>query len=468
MASNGICRRLVGYRAILQSPAFSPARLPKQVCYPYACGMLELGMQDAANDELAYLRHRTVPIPASITPVPGYPRKLVIFRTNASHYWQVRCFMKGHTYKQSLRTTNKGVAFRAARDFFHAKTAELYGQTLVERPVTGRLFKDLVTPMLSLERARMERGEFSADGLRILQNRLHNSILPFFGDMPITGISYVQMGDFVSSLSRAKLSSTTIQQHLVATRKVLNYAQSLGIIPSVPTAPTVKIISKPRGSFSLTEYRQLVRTAREQVGRSIAVRSTDRSKRGADKLERYAVVGADLHMLIGFMVNSFVRPSDIKNLQHKHVTVVRGAHTYLRLNLPESKKHDKPIVTLAPAVRVYESLVQMNMARGFSGPDDYLFLPEMADRKKAVEFAGYQFQHILDVAGIGGNVANGKTRTLYSLRHTCITFRLLYGKNIDLITLARNARTSVEMIEKFYSSNLSAEMNIDLLQGKRG
>ena len=48
-----------------------------------------------------------------------------------------------------------------------------------------------------------------------------------------------------------------------------------------------------------------------------------------------------------------------------------------------------------------------------------------------------------------------------------LTLRLLYGKSIDLITLARNARTSVDMIERFYSSNLTAEMNIDLLQGKR-
>jgi hypothetical protein len=71
------------------------------------------------------------------------------------------------------------------------------------------------------------------------------------------------------------------------------------------------------------------------------------------------------------------------------------------------------------------------------------------------------------VAGIGENKANGMSRTLYSLRHTAITLRLLYGGKIDLLTLARNARTSVEMIEKFYSSNLSAEMNIDLLQGRR-
>ena len=425
-------------------------------------------MHDAANDELAYLRHRTVPIPASITPIPGYPSKLVIFKTNASNYWQVRCYLKGKTYKQSLRTTNRGVAFRAARDFFHAKTAELYGHAITERPDTGRLFKDLITPMLALEQARMQRGEFSEAGLRILQNRLHKTILPFFGDLDIRQIGYAQLSDFVGQLSKQGLTSTTIQQHLVATRKVLKHAYTLGVIPNVPSTPAIKVTSKPRGSFSLDEYMQLVRTARQQIGLRIPVRSTERSRRGANKLERYATICPDLHSLIGFMVNSFVRPSDIKNLQHKHVTVVRGQHVYLRLNLPESKKHDKPIVTLAPAVRVYERLVQMNRARGYASPDDYLFMPEMADRKKAVEFAGYQFQHILDVAGIGGNVANGKNRTLYSLRHTSITFRLLYGKNIDLITLARNARTSVEMIEKFYSSNLSAEMNIDLLQGKRG
>ena len=48
-----------------------------------------------------------------------------------------------------------------------------------------------------------------------------------------------------------------------------------------------------------------------------------------------------------------------------------------------------------------------------------------------------------------------------------MTLRLLYGKNVGLITLARNARTIVDMTERFYSSTLSAEMKINLLQGKR-
>ena len=80
---------------------------------------------------------------------------------------------------------------------------------------------------------------------------------------------------------------------------------------------------------------------------------------------------------------------------------------------------------------------------------------------------GWQFMYLQSLAGIEGNAANGQTRTIYSLRHTAMTFRLLYGGKIDLLTLARNARTSVQMIERFYASNLTAEMNIDLLQGKR-
>jgi hypothetical protein len=43
----------------------------------------------------------------------------------------------------------------------------------------------------------------------------------------------------------------------------------------------------------------------------------------------------------------------------------------------------------------------------------------------------------------------------------------LRGKKIDLIKQARNARTIVQMIDRFYASNLTAEMNIDLLQGKQ-
>ena len=54
-----------------------------------------------------------------------------------------------------------------------------------------------------------------------------------------------------------------------------------------------------------------------------------------------------------------------------------------------------------------------------------------------------------------------------SLRHTAIMYRLLFGDGINTLALARNARTSVEMIDRFYAKPLSGEMNIAMLQSRR-
>jgi len=249
---------------------------------------------------------------------------------------------------------------------------------------------------------------------------------------------------------------------------VLNFAYANKYIDSVPQFPVVAINSNPRGHFSASEYLQLVRLARKDIGYAIPIYGTERDKRRANKIIHYVKVTQDFQWLIRFMVNGFMRPSDIKTLQHKHVTVVRSEHVYLRLNLPETKKHDKPIVTMQAAVSVYEKLLAWQKTQGYGRTEDYLFLPEVKDRKVAMMRLGHMFTYAKTKSGVGDNKANGQSRTLYSLRHTAITFRLLYGGNIDLLTLARNARTSVQMIEQFYSSNLTAEMNIDLLQGKRG
>jgi integrase len=285
--------------------------------------------------------------------------------------------------------------------------------------------------------------------------------------MAIEEISYRDLSDFMEQLSNRDLSATTVHQHMVAIRKVFAHAHGNGIIKTVPKFPVIKVSDKPRGSFSLSEYRDLVRLARQRIGQPVPDEFTKKYRSSKAILAQHGQINADLHWLIRFMVNGFMRPSDIKFLKHKHVSVVRGRHIYLRLNLPETKKHDKPIVTLQPAVFVYERLLAKQRAEGYGRPDDYVFLPQLEDRKWLLVAYGWQFMYLQSLAGIEANAANGQTRTIYSLRHTAMTFRLLYGGNIDLITLAKNARTSVEMIERFYTSNLTAEMNIDLLQGRR-
>jgi hypothetical protein len=46
----------------------------------------------------------------------------------------------------------------------------------------------------------------------------------------------------------------------------------------------------------------------------------------------------------------------------------------------------------------------------------------------------------------------GQPRTAYSLRHTYICFRLMEGA--DIYQIAKNCRTSVEMIQKFYAAHI--------------
>ncbi len=423
---------------------------------------------EACNDS-NYLppRHRTLPILASVTPIANYPSKLRIFLTNASRYWQVRCYLKGKTYTQSLKTTSKQAAISQAKQFFHIKTAELYADKIVARSDRKIKFADLIPAVVVGLQARVKRGEFAAANIPIFLNRMHNSILPYFGSMTMEQITYRHLNDFMEQMSNRDLSATTVHQHMVAIRKVFAHAHGNNIIKSTPKFPVIKVADKPRGSFSITEYRDLVRLARQRVGERVPVEFSKKYRSSNDILEKYGRINADLHWLIRFMVNGFMRPSDIKFIKHKHVTVVRGKHIYLRLNLPETKKHDKPIVTLQPAVFVYERLLAQQIADGYGRPDDYLFLPSLDNRKWLLIAYGWQFMYIQSLAGIAANVANGQTRTIYSLRHTAMTFRLLYGGKIDLLTLAKNARTSVEMIERFYASNLNAEMNIDLLQGRR-
>ena len=180
-------------------------------------------------------------------------------------------------------------------------------------------------------------------------------------------------------------------------------------------------------------------------------------------------ISRDLADLIVFMVNSYVRPTDIRNMQHKHIEVIKRQELqYLRMTLPPSKGHSFPIVTMPWAVTVYERIVKRHTQEfGHEPlPDDYVFLPRAASRDFAMKQLAKQFEIVLEISHLKYSTTN-EARTLYSLRHSCIMYRLLFGRGIDTLTLARNARTSVEMVEKFYSSNLAAEMNIDLLQGRR-
>lgn len=332
------------------------------------------------------------------------------------------------------------------------------------------LFQQVADRLLVMEAQRVSRGDFSAESLNILRNRLDLHVLPVLGARPISQIRDDDVQALMDRLVEAESSPTTISQYMVIVRKILALALQRKWIKELPLIPKVKISNKPRVTFTVTEYKRMLQTAKRLIRAQAQAPTTKERESSRDRFwiaPRYRVLAADMYWVLIFMVNSFVRPSDIKVLKHQHVEVVRGQHDYLRLSLPSTKKHDKPIVTLRPAVRIYEALLGVSKQNGGGNPDDYVFLPSVANRDHVLAILNFWLKWVMREAGLALVDAHGQARTLYCLRHTSITFRLLYGQGIDMLTLARNARTSVDMIENFYASTLSGEMNIGLLQSRR-
>ncbi len=432
----------------------------------------------AANDPVLrnQARERTVPIPSTITPVPGYPRKLSVFKIAASKFWQVRCWIAGRTHRRSTQTQSLRMAQSFARDFYEqllAQSASLRTEPTTTANVVSHdtisvkpqlTFAAMAAQMMANEQARVERGEFSAGSLKVLRNRLDAHILPRWGKQPPAAIDHAQLLAFTQYLSKS-FSTITVSQYLVAVRKILTLAVAVNALDKLPEFPKVKVQTNSRGAFTPTEYWQIMRTARKlQHTRHPDSDSTLRKNYRLRSAEY--TMPPDVAWCIGFMVNSFIRPSDLKTLKHRHVEVVRNDNTYLRLNLPKTKSHTRPIVTLQPAVRIYQQLTQHYSAKNLAAPDDYLFLPHLRDRAYAHWVLSFYFNWVLARTGLKLG-AHGQERSLYSLRHSSITFRLLYGQGIDLLTLARNARTSVDMINQHYASTVTGEQNIGMLQSRR-
>ncbi len=329
----------------------------------------------------------------------------------------------------------------------------------------------LTLEFLAQEEVNLSRGETTQRSLKMLKSRIYKHVLPWLINHPIEFINYPSLSEFVDYLKKQNLSLGTIGQYLNALRKLMKYALQKGLISSLPTFPTIKNNSTSRGGFTLTEYKQIVRTAKRMINHdwfaeySSSTIENWRCRAGGIFTNNKFVI-SEMHLLIRFMVNTFVRPVDIKLIKNEHIQIIRGKNVYLRLTLPETKKHKTQIVSMPIAVDIYERLLKANFAKGYGKLSDYLFLPEIQNREDAIYIISRDFRKILIFAGLRyGRLGQG--RSLYSLRHTAITNRLLFGQGIDLLTLARNARTSVEMIERFYASELSAEMNVDMLHSRR-
>lgn len=409
--------------------------------------------------------------------VPGLPRKLFIYRLPASPYWWVRLYIAGRVLRKSSKQSGKREALAFAQQFYQQVMANYQLGLVAAAPDN---FRALAKSVLALEQAKLARSDITPMTYRNFEYRFEKSVLPFFGGYAVADVNYMMLERYVTHLSQTGVSAVTVRSYLQLVRKVLSHASKHGLIAAVPEMPSVRVRHKPRGWFTPAEYLKLWRQARKVIGQTWEIRKyqdaqglkqtqyvakDSEHKQGTRMC--YVRMTHDLVRLIEFMVNGYIRPTDIKHMRHQHVDVVQSDYTYLRLRLPESKGHTDPITTMPQAVRAYLKLKQHHeQTSGSVQPTDHVFMPKQRSRDHALQLLQHQFEVVMSITGLRTDI-NGEHRSLYSLRHSSIMYRLLYGAGINTLVLARNARTSVEMIDRFYAKPLSGEMNIAELQSKR-
>ena len=335
--------------------------------------------------------------------------------------------------------------------------------SVVESKVTCINIHTVIQVILAQEKHKVSRQEVTEGTYRMTKVRLETHIAAFFDHTDLRTINMGSIQRFIDYLSDQELSTPTIVGYIAQLRKVLRYLVEHEHIAQMPLFPKMKVTQKPRGAFTVTEYAAMLRQSKTLRRHEFV---WDKPDTRFHIKPQYRRMPLEMNGLIRFMVYTFLRPGDVRQLKNKHIEIISGKFHYLRLTPPEIKRHKAPTVSLPQAVRVYKTLLAHQTAMGYGQPDDYVFFPEEKNRLRCLNTIGWLFNWILNSLDIKPG-PHGADRSFYSLRHTAITFRLIFGGNIDLLTLARNARTSVEMIEKFYASTLSAEMNISLLHSKR-
>jgi hypothetical protein len=256
---------------------------------------------------------RANPIPETIEHIAGYPNTLIIYKCPRSRFYRARAHV-GQLVTRSLKTQVKAQAVQRAKDFYtelHVKRSQ--GQPLTESQGN---FKTLAHAVIEEDQSRVNRGECKQSVVNDFKYMLDKDLLPFFGHDNVKNINHKRIEEYVAHLQERDISSQTIRNHFIQLNKVLKKAHKLELIDKLPIFPKVTVQDNPRSWLNEKQYPALLEAIKKAIRHKVVLR-----RRGAGGA---GLITEHLLNLVQFMVNSFLRPQDIKLLQHSSTNISRS------------------------------------------------------------------------------------------------------------------------------------------------
>lgn len=405
--------------------------------------------------------------------------KVQLYQRDRSPYWWCAATVGGARHRISTKKESLAEAQAFAEDWL----LELRGKSRWGGGVhSGKTFKFAAERFLA-EFEVLTAGERSPVYVEGHKRRVTNHLIPYFGDKLLTEITSGAIQDYrlhriktgnlksgrkeksddPKAVARAEVKKkkrrevgieemkakpparSTLHQEMVCLRQILKSAHRHGWLPALPdmTVPykaSGKI--RHRGWFSPEEYTAL---------------RTETSARAKKPLkERWRTASETLHDFVIFMVNTGLRPDEALRLEFRDVSIVTDRQTKKKILEIEvrGKRGVGYCKSMPGAVYAYECVVERRKRLLKAEAADAADADEAQLDPTAKVFPTLQrelFNSVLHKLKMKVD-RDGQPRTFYSLRHTYICLRLMQGA--DIYQIAKNCRTSVEMIETYYASHL--------------
>ena len=398
--------------------------------------------------------------------------KVRVYRRENSSQWQCSTFLAGRERRASTRTDSLAQARAFAEDWY----LTLRGKQVRGEIKDEKTFRE-VAAIFEREYEVITEGQRSPEYVSGHKDRLRVHLNPFFGSLPLSEVTSGKVQEYrvkrrmppvdeaveshkLARKPQAKWKAparTTLHHEMVTLRQVLKTAIRhgwLGHLPDLSEPYKMSAKVSHRAWFSPEEYRQLYTATR--------ARAKDPKNHRRKSVE-------NLHDYVLFMANTGLRPDEASNLQYRDVAIVDDADTQERILLitVRGKRGTGYCKSTKGAVRPFERLRERVAKTAKDAAKKAKVEAEERPRPTDLVFPAYQrklFNEILEKEGLKFD-REGQVRTAYSLRHTYICMRLTEGA--DIYQVAKNCRTSVEIIQKFYASHISTSLNAAAINVRR-
>jgi integrase len=373
-----------------------------------------------------------------------------LFKRPNSHQWQCRFKLdSGSWHQTSTGSDQVAEATTRAIAIYEAIRTKVSNGLVIK----NKNFKSLALEQLDIL-AKQIVGKKGLHAFKDFKFVAERYLSPFFGRYQISEISQQLIDDFESWRELemgCDPKASTRRHHISAYNKIINLAEQQGLInrgKSVPKLESKGDKGQARPGFTQEEIDYLLDFMVDWENDTVAKRNGY-----TRKLCRCYV---EFLLYTGIREGTESWPLRWKNIQWHWI----DQEKYIKVWV-SGKTGPRYLIAKHQIIKTLERLMQWQELP-YASLDELLeskldrLLFTCPDQTRPHRMKPI-FTRLMENSGLLKDTA-GKTRTLYSLRHTYATFALADG--VDIHTLARQMGTSVLMLEKHYSKltpMLSAE-----------